>query len=174
MRHSKFITLTIVLICTSGMLISSNQEAYARLNAHSTGGPTSTATVAFIAYPTTSPSGSNPNGVALVLANTKSPQDFYVKNGGTISISSVTMTISMSSGSGKYTLFRCDIDVDFSAGACVSGSTKITVDASNPVTLPTPVGGWYAFEITPQNKTTPTISVSVSSSQIRAPIITNS
>jgi hypothetical protein len=42
------------------------------------------------------------------------------------------------------------------------------------VSLPTPVGGWYAFEITPQNKSTPTISVSVSSSQIRSPLIINS
>lgn len=135
---------------------------------------TNISTGTIIAYPSASTSGANPNGTALTLANTSLPQYFYVLNAGSIEIVSVTITISYSSTTAKKTFLHCGQNVLFSAtNTCASGS-PVTVAGSGSVSLNLTPGSWYAFEIDAKKVVTPTISVSVSSAEIRSAINSNS
>jgi hypothetical protein len=135
---------------------------------------TSVSTGTIIAYPSISTTGANPNGTALTLANTSLPQYFYVLNSGSIEIVSVTITISYSSTTAKKSFLHCGQYVLFAGtNTCASG-IPVTVAGSGAVTLNLTPGSWYAFEIDAKKVVTPTISVSVSSAQIRAAINSNS
>jgi hypothetical protein len=129
----------------------------------------------FIAYATTTTSGANPNGVALTLSNSNSRQTFYIRNTGTLAIRRISLTITYSVSPGTTTLFRCNVGVLFQTGnndTCASAGNT-SVSASTSLTLAINPGSWYAFRLNPQNTTTPTISVSVSSAQIRLPVVSN-
>lgn len=138
---------------------------------------TSTSTIAsstFIAYATTSVSGANPNGTALTLANTSAAQFFYIRNTGSTTISRIAFSITYTSTPAKTNLLRCGRNIAFlSPGNCASGSTT-SVIASTSLALDMSPGDWYEFEVNPKKTTTPTVSVSVSSTQIRPAIISNS
>lgn len=147
--------------------------AQAGASAGTVSASTSLSTARFIAYATTSTSGPNPLS-ALVLSNSSGSQDFYIRNTGTLALLSLTIALSYSSSPGTTTFFRCSAGVSFTGSSCASGPTKVSVSQSGSVTLAFAANTWYAFQLNPTNKIVPTINVSVSSTQIRAPIITNS
>lgn len=132
-------------------------------------------TGSFIVYATSSPSGPNPGGVALTLSKTSYAQYFYVRNTGNIDVARFSITISYDAGPGTVTLDRCNVGVSFTAlNTCASGN-KTAMSISNGVlTLSVPSNTWFSFELDPQKTVLPTINVSVSSSQIRSAIVTNS
>lgn len=156
------------------VVAGSISAANALPSATSASGSTSISSGTIIAYPTTSTTGANPNGTALTLANTSLPQYFYIRNTGTLEIVSVTITISYSSTTAKKSFLHCEQNVLFSTtNTCASGSST-TVAGSGNISLNLTAGSWYAFEIDAKKVVTPTISVSVSSIQIRAVVNTNS
>ncbi len=131
-------------------------------------------TSTFIAYATTSPTGVNPNGGPLVMSNSTGAQYFYIRNTGSTALSMVTLSLTYTSAPAKTAFYRCDAGVAFSSlNTCASGS-RTTVNASVALSLSMQPGTWYAFELDPKRLTTPTVAVSVSSTQIRSPITTNS
>ena len=151
--------------------------------AHAAGAGTTTATgdattaistSTFIAYATTSPTGSAAGGAGLVLAQTTAAQYFFVRNTGTTAISAVSLAVTYSSTPAKTDFSRCDPGVAFtSIGTCASG-TRTAVTAAAALTLSMQPGSWYAFELDPKRMTTPTVGVSVSSTQIRSALTSNS
>ena len=149
-------------------------EAIANSTASNPGG-LSVRTGSFIAYATASPTGPNPGGSALVLTKTASAQYFYVRNTGSIDITKFSIAITYDAGPGPVTLDRCDAGVAFSAlNTCATGvKTSMTI-TSGVMTLAVAPNSWFAFELDPKKNVLPTISVSVSSGEIRSAIITNS
>jgi len=129
----------------------------------------------FILYATVTPTGANPAGTALTLTKTTAAQYFYVRNTGTLAVVKFTINITYDAGPGPVTIDRCYEQVSFSAlNTCAIG-TKTPVSISGGViTLTIPPYSWFAFELDPKKNVLPVISISVSSSQIRTPITTNS
>jgi hypothetical protein len=170
-------SLRAALISTFSILISVSpwisSDAQASPVAAATEITSFTNSARFIAYATRSVSGANPLA-ALVLSNSATAQNFYIRNTGTVSISSFTITLSYSSGQGAVTFYHCDLGVAFSGSSCASGKGKVITAQSGSVSLVIPAGSWYAFQLDPKKLTTPTVSITVSSSQIRSPIILNS
>jgi len=136
---------------------------------------TSISSATFVVYATTTPTGANPGGTPLTLNNTSSAQYFYVRNTGTVSVDRFSMSITYSVGSGSVTIDRCNVNVAFSGtNTCATGAkTSMTISAG-VLTLSIPPNSWFAFELDPKKTVTPTVSVSVSSTQIRPAVITNS
>jgi len=148
--------------------------AYSVPHASIAGGPTSITSASIIAYATSTTTGSNPNGAALTLNNTNQPQYFYIRNTGNVLISGVTIGISYSANPNTTVFLHCNQNVLFvSATTCATGSTTSMAGAGT-ITLSLAAGSWYAFEIDPRRTTRPTVSVSISSSQIRPAVVTNS
>ena len=167
-RSIAALTLALCLVGPPSLI-----PAFAQTKATGSGGPTSVASGQIVGYPTQTTTGSNPNGVALTLANTNAAQAFYIRNTGTFAFVAVTLAVSYSAPSGTVTLLRCSQNIAFlTATTCASSSTTSVI--AGVVTLSLAAGAWYAFEIDPRNRTTPTISVSISTSQIRAAVTTNS
>lgn len=138
------------------------------------GGPTSINSASIIAYATSTTTGANPNGVALRLNNSNAPQYFYIRNTGNVQISGVTIGISYSVAPNATVFLHCDQNVLFTnATTCASGSTT-SMPGAGSITLNLAAGSWYAFEIDPQRTTRPTVSVSISHSQIRPSVTTDS
>lgn len=139
-----------------------------------TASATSITTDSIIAFPALTSSGANPNGLALTLANTSLPQYFYVRNTGSIDIVAITITVTYSSTTAKKTFLHCNQNTAFSGtNTCASGSSTL-VNGSGVLSINLVSGSWYAFEIDAKKVVTPTISVSVSTSQIRTVLNTNS
>lgn len=170
-------SLRAALISTFSILISLSpwisSSAQASQRATATGVTSSASSATFIAYATTSASGGNPNGAALVLSNTTAAQYFYVRNTGTVAISMVSLGITYTAIPAKTAFYRCEAGVTFSAlNTCASG-VRTSILTSGTLALNLAPGSWYAFELDPKKLTTPTVSISVSSSQIRSPIFSN-
>ena len=139
--------------------------------------PQSISTASFVVFASTSSSGTNPNGALLTLSNSRDVQYFYVRNSGTVDITGFSLTVAYSVTPARTDFYRCEAGVVFSAlNTCASGIRTIITTTSGQVTIPIllPPNSWIAFELDPKKLTTPTISVSVSSSQIRPGITINS
>ena len=169
-KLEQFLSLILlsVLATTSGV-------ASANTIATSAAGLTSTiSSASIIVYPTTSTTGSNPEGTALILANTNQAQYFYIRNTGSVRIVSISIDVSYSSTGAKTSFLHCGQDVLFSAlNTCASGTTTL-IPNSGSINLDLSPGNWYAFELDTKKTVTPTISVTVSTSQIRPALDTNS
>jgi hypothetical protein len=138
------------------------------------GQSTTVSSGSIIVYPTATTTGANPNGAALTLLNTNQAQYFYIRNTGTVRIVSLTITISYSSAGAKTSFHHCGENILFSGlNTCASGSTTL-VPNSGTTPLNLSPGSWYAFEIDTKKTVTPTISVTVSTSQIRPALDTSS
>lgn len=173
----RLIRLSLILVFLAVALAapSATAVAVATSTAQAASGVHSFSSGTFIAYATATTAGANPNGVALTLSNSKGLQTFYVRNTGTLATRAISLSVSYSSPPGTTALLRCDVDVLFASANndnCVSGSST-SVTASASLTLALNPGSWYAFRLNPQNRTAPTISVSVSSAQIQLPLIRN-
>ena len=141
------------------------------------GTPFSIGTASFVLFATNLSGGANPNGVALTLSNSTAAQYFYVRNTGSVAISAFSLTVTYSSTPARTDFYRCDAEVLFSArNTCASGvrTTVTTSSGLAVVSLSLLPNSWVAFEIDPKKLTTPTVSTSVSSSQIRPGLIINS
>lgn len=133
----------------------------------------SVSSASFILYPTANVAGANP-GAALTLAKTNASQYFYLRNTGSVEISRFSLSITGTS-SAAFTLSRCDEKVEFtSVDVCSSGSPTVITVLVGEITLTVPTSSWFNFQLTPSKQSTPSISVSVSSSQIRGGFVTNS
>lgn len=108
------------------------------------------------------------SGVALSTSiSNGTAKNFFVNNGGSLSVSRFTMTITLPYSSNVSAFRRCNVNVSFTgSNTCASGSpTAITVPVSGSATtyiLTLPGSGYYAFQIV-QNKTG-TLGVSTSAS----------
>lgn len=139
--------------------------------------PQSLNTASFVVYATNSTSGANPNGAPLTLSYTRDAQYFYVRNTGTVDITGFSLAVTYSVTPARTEFYRCEVGVVFSAlNTCASGIRTTIATNSGLVTIPIPLppNSWVAFELDPKKLTTPTVNVSVSSSQIRPGITTNS
>ena len=144
--------------------------------AKSASGTLSVGTGTFIAYATTTSSGANPNA-PLTLSNSNGAQYFYIRNTGTIAITAVTLTISYTGNPNATTLVHCNEQITFRAlSTCtsVSSTSSATTSGTFAISLSVQPNSWYEFELAPSKKVTPTIGVTVSSSQLRSRITTNS
>ena len=136
--------------------------------------PQSLNTASVVLYATSTSSGAN-SGTALALSRTSNAQFFYLRNTGNVDFVKLSMLITYDNGPGTVTLLRCNLGVTFSStNTCSSGSTTAVTISSGVVTLAFPSNSWFQFQIDTNKTATPTISVSVSSSQIRPGITTNS
>lgn len=163
------------LIATISFLPSFLISAQAITNAISTNssGAMSVSTATFNAYATTSASGAS-TGAPLTMNASSGDQYPYIRNTGNTDITGFMMTITTSPVH-SFTLKRCALNVAFkSPNTCVSGSVTTVSIAGGAVTLAIPAGSWYAFDFKPSKSTTPTFDISVTSSQIGLPTITNS
>lgn len=133
----------------------------------------SASTGTFTVYAATSPTGAS-TGVPLTMSNTPNDQYPYIRNTGSVAVARFTLTITTSPVQ-SFTLLRCALNVAFkSPNTCVSGSSTAVSISGGVVTLTIPANSWYDLDFKPNKGTTPTFSVSVSSSQIRSAITTNS
>jgi len=136
---------------------------------------TSLSTGTFVVYATRTPTGANPNGTALVLSRTSAAQYFYVRNTGSIAVTRFTIMLTYDGGPGNTTIDRCNVGVAFtSLNTCASGSRTAMTITNSVITLTIQPNTWFAFELDPRKTVTPTVNISVASSQIRSPIVTNS
>jgi hypothetical protein len=136
---------------------------------------TSISSARFVVYATATPTGANPAGTALTLNNTSAAQYFYVRNTGTVSVDKFSITLTYSGGTGGVTIDRCNANVAFSGlNTCASGSKTTMTISGGVMTLTIPANTWFAFELDPQKTVRPTVSITVSSTQIRPAITTNS
>jgi hypothetical protein len=154
-------------------LIPADAGATARASNNVTA--TSISSASFVVYATATPTGANPAGTALTLNNTSAAQYFYVRNTGTVSVARFSIAITYSGGPGTVTIDRCGANIAFSGtNTCASGTKTTMTISAGVMTLTIPANTWFAFELDPRKTVTPTISVSVSSTQIRPAVITNS
>ena len=148
-------------------------QAITRATAYNSSGTLAVSSGTFILYATTSPTGANPGG-PLTLSKTANDQFFYLRNTGTLDIAGFNLTITTSPLQ-TFTLSRCALNVAFTAAnTCATGSPTTVTISGGVVSLTVPANSWYAIDFAPKKSTTPTISVSVSSAQIRAATTTNS
>ena len=145
--------------------------------AQNTISPQSMSSASFVVYATSSASGANPNGVALTLSYTRDPQYFYVRNTGTVDITAFSIIVTYTVTPARTEFYQCDMGVVFIALAtCASGIRTTLTNSTRTILLsnPLPPNSFVAFELDPKKLTTPTVSVSVTSTQIRPGITTNS
>lgn len=138
----------------------------------------STGTGTFKIYPSTAVGGAA--GGAIALSNSNAAQFAFINNSGTITTAQFTNTVTWSSG-GTTTLSRCPLNTTFtSATVCSDASTPVVIATGTVsgtglvVTFTIPVGSYLPISVKTSGKATPTISTSVSSTQIRSAVVTNS
>ena len=139
----------------------------------------SVGTVTFKIYPSATAGGAA-TGAAITLANVNGAQFAFIKNSGTINTQKFTNIVTWTSGS-TTTLKNCPLNTTFtSATLCSNSTTPVTIatgslsGAALVVTFTIPSGSYLPISVTPSAKDTPTISTSVSSTQIRTATVTNS
>lgn len=165
---------TSLILISFFVLFGAVSAAHAAPKAVVASSPTSVSSGEVIVYPSLTSTGANPNGVALTLSNSNIRQYFYIRSAGTLAGTAITIAVSYSVPPAQTTFLHCDQGVLFIAsGTCASGSPT-TVAINGVITLNLTPGSWYEFEIGQRNRTTPTVSVSISTSQIRAALNTNS
>ena len=157
------------------LLVSATASINARTNNVSA---ESIGTGTFKIYPSATVGGAA--GGAIALANTNAAQFAFINNSGTITTAQFTNTVTWSSGS-TTKLSRCPLNTTFtSATGCSDLSAPVVIatgtlsGAGLVVTFTIPAGSYLPISVTPTGKSTPTISTSVSSTQIRTATVTNS
>ncbi|MCX6430372.1 MAG: hypothetical protein NTX12_05335 [Actinobacteria bacterium] len=98
---------------------------------------------------------------------------FYVKNFGTVAIKAFTLSVT-GTNSATFVIRRCSIGANFTAvNTCSDALTPVTISAG-ALTLSIASGATQSLQFAPSKSTVATVSVSVSTSQVRAPVVTNS
>ena len=118
-------------------------------------------------------------GIALSTGVTNgTAKNFFVNNGGTLTVSRFVMTITLPNNSNVSAFRRCNVNVSFTGtNTCASGSpTALAVPVSGAATnylISLPGPGYYAFQIV-QNKTgTMTVNTSSNTSFVTG-VVNNS
>ena len=175
----KFIRATLISFLISVVTLApvflNVADAGLTAKTNNSSGTLSVSTGTFILYAAGASDTANTH-TTYTLGNGGSVQHFYIINGGSFAITAFSLSVTDSS-SGTITLTRCPVNTTYSKkGTCTGGITPTSVTpVAGTVTLSIPVGSWYEIEFNPQEgATAPIVSVAVSSSQIRSPIITNS
>ena len=133
----------------------------------------------FIIYPSATAGGTASGAITLI--NSNAAQFAFIKNSGTLDTAKFTNTVTWSSAK-TTTLKRCPLNTTFtSATVCSDTSTPVTIATGTAnaaaliVTFAIPAGSYLPVSVTPNSGTvTPTISTSVSSTQIRTATVINS
>lgn len=169
-----FLISSVSLFPTAIISADAASQAVANSSSSQPGG-TSITTGSFVVIPTLTPLGSNVPGTPLTLSKSSGAQYFYVRNSGNLDVVQFSFSITYDVPSGAVALKRCDTGVSFSGpNTCNTGSATVISVNGGVVDLLLPPNSWVELEIDTKKKVTPTFSISVSSSQIRSPILTNS
>ncbi len=155
-------------------------SATAAINAHTNNvSAESVGTGTFKIYPSATAGGAA-TGAAITLVNSSAAQFLFIKNSGTIDTARFTNTVTWA-GVKTTTLKNCPLNTTFtSATLCSNSTTPVTIatgtanGAALVVTFTIPAGSYLPISIAPSKADTPTISTSVSSTQIRTATVTNS
>ncbi len=132
----------------------------------------SSATFRLHASPT---AGGAITGSALVLSNTDARQYFYLINSGSLPISGFMLSVTGSANNSTFAFRRCEANAVFTGpNACSAGVPIAITLASDEASFSIPLNSTFHIQIIANKITTPTINVSVSRSQVRAGITTNS
>ena len=165
-----------VISLTPTLLVSATAAISARISNSST---ESVGTGTFKIYPSATAGGAA-TGAAITLSNSSAAQFLFIKNSGTIDTAKFTNTITWTS-SRTTTLKSCPLNTTFqSATLCSNSSAPVTIATGTTsgtalvVTFTIPSGSYLPISVTPSGTGTPTISTSVSSTQIRTATVTNS
>ena len=177
---SKRSTLIAVVVGAISLAPTLLVSATAALNAYTRNvASQSVGSGTFIIYPSALSTGSA-TGAAITLLNSNAAQFAFIKNSGTLDTAKFTNTVSWA-GVKTTTLKRCPLNTTFSSATlCSDGSAPVTIatGTANAVALVViftiPAGSYLPISIQPSKTDTPTISTSVSSTQIRATTVTNS
>lgn len=175
-KRSTLIAVVVGAITLAPTLLVS---AMATLNAHvSNASAQSVGSGTFKIFPSATAGGAATG--AITLSNTSAAQFAYIKNSGSIDTAKFTNTVTWA-GVKTTTLKRCPLNTTFSsATSCSDGSTPVTIAtgtanaAALVITFTIPAGSYLPISIQPSKTDTPTISTSVSSTQIRTSTVTNS
>ena len=158
------------------LLVSATAAINARANNVSA---ESVGTGTFKIYPSATTGGAA-TGAAITLVNSNAAQFLFIKNSGTINTAKFTNTVTWTS-SRTTTLKNCPLNTTFtSATLCSNSSVPVSIATGTTsgtalvVTFTIPSGSYLPISITPSGLGTPTISTSVSSTQIRTATVTNS
>lgn len=132
----------------------------------------------FIIYPSATAGGTASGAITLI--NSNAAQFAFIKNSGTLDTTKFTNTVTWAGGK-TTTLKRCPLNTTFSSAAlCSDGSAPVTIASGTAnaaalvVIFTIPAGSYLPISIQPSKTDTPTISTSVSSTQIRIATVTNS
>ena len=173
--RSTFIAVVVGAISLAPTLLGS---ATAAISAYTNNASAlSVGTGTFKIYPSATAGGAA-TGAAITLLNANGAQFLFIKNSGTINTAKFTIQITWASNS-STTLKNCPLNTTFnSATLCSNASTPVTISSGTSsgtaqvVTFAIPAGSYLPISVTPSGKDTPTISASVSSTQIRTAIVT--
>jgi len=176
-KRSTLIAVVVGAITLAPTLLVS---AKAALDAHvSNATAQSVGSGTFKIYPSATTGGAATGAITLI--NSNAAQFAFIKNSGTIDTAKFTNTVTWSSAK-TTTLKRCPLNTTFtSATVCSDTSTPVTIATGTAnaaaliVTFAIPAGSYLPVSVTPNSGTvTPTISTSVSSTQIRTATVLNS
>jgi hypothetical protein len=129
---------------------------------------TSFSTGTFIAYATATKTFTNPNGTLLVIAVSNGVgKNFFIENGGTLPITGVTMTITLTTGA-ITSVKNCGQNILFTGATCPSGGTTTnnpTTGVAKNYSVNIAASSWVQFQLLENKNTNATISVTVAHSQ---------
>ena len=175
-KRSTLIAVVVGAITLAPTLLVS---AKAALGAHvSNATPQSVGSGTFKIYPSATAGGAAAGSITLL--SSKNAQFAFINNSGTLDTAKFTITITWALGK-TTTLSRCPLNTTFiSAISCSDSSAPVAIATGTAsgtaliVTLTIPAGSYLPISVKPSGADTPTISSSVSSTQIRTATVTNS
>jgi hypothetical protein len=171
----RFAPLGVLVAIISLLPIAVSPAMAAATATVSNGTATFFSTGTFIAYATATQTFTNPGAALSGLAVSNGVgKNFFVENGGTLPLTGITMTITLTSppaGGTITSLKNCNQNVLFvGATATCTGATPVTTNnptngVAKTYTMNIAAGAWFEFQLLENKNTTATISVSVSHTQ---------
>ena len=173
--RSTFIAAVVGAISLAPTLLGSATAAISAYTSNASALSVGTGT--FKIYPSKTAIGAA-TGAPIALLKSNAAQFLFIKNSGTIDTSKFTIQITWTSSS-STTLKNCPLNVTFSSATLCSDSSSpatifsgISSGTAQVVTFAIPAGSYLPISVTPSGNDTPTISASVSSTQIRTAQVT--
>ena len=175
-KRSTLIAVVVGAISLAPTLLLSAEAALSARTSNASALSVGTGT--FKIYPSTTVGGAASGAITLI--NSTTAQFVFIKNSGTINTAKYTNIVTWAAGK-TTTLKNCPLNTTFSsANKCSDNSTPVTIATGTAsgtafvVTFTIPAGSYLPISVTPSGTDTPTISTSVSSTQIRTATVTNS
>lgn len=176
-RWTTYVTAAVMLV----IVLAPIQPASAALKARVNNNSLSIQTGRLLVFATSAQTFSNPMAALSLTVALKDKVDkkdadksetfFWVNNGGNLSVSRFTMTITLPANANVAAFSRCDLNVSFiAANTCASGTPT---DLLEPVSgtartyvLTLPGYGFYSFQLDQNKAGTLTVSTSASLSYV--------